>query len=406
MVTKGVSVFNKIKDKVKRLIKPIEGAKDVVGSSIDFLQRKTGQIGTLELLEHSQRVTFWDFDGTLTGTIDMSITWFDFDRKENILYFYTAKRSFNKLQSSEVRASTLYDVGDFKPGESLRRRGKIKDTLPEPWERKKKYIKLAQSDFRSNFHGEKLSKLTLTKGIDTPPSSVPPIWPNGTVYNPNTTDCYKTTFDWTSSDVSGDDPVGYLDNNELLFIRGDDSEYPDDCKLYNTRGTFAKDYFCQSDEGTDEEKNRATSWSYNVVFLEYAYIQKGDTDKYPVETVDLGSKIYNPKIPAGGTVDDKSKYYDPFMKCIRDGLKKDDNWKKNFWAYWWDPSTKKVHGAVYMDREANEADGVSPWVIKRKYPEKDKVPDCTKWPVVAFVCKEHLPINFQSYDKDESKDDS
>jgi hypothetical protein len=49
--------------------------------------------------------------------------------------------------------------------------------------------------------------------------------------------------------------------------------------------------------------------------------------------VDLGSKVYNPKISAGGSITDKSKYYDPFMKCIRDGLKKDDNWKKNYWAY-------------------------------------------------------------------------
>jgi hypothetical protein len=55
-----------------------------------------------------------------------------------------------------------------------------------------------------------------------------------------------------------------------------------------------------------------------------------------------------------------------------------------------------VHGAVYMDRAASEADGVSPWVIKRKYPKKDEIPDCSQWPVVAFVCKEHLPINFQS----------
>jgi hypothetical protein len=196
MVTKGVSVFNKIKDKVERLIKPIEGSKDVVGSSIDFLQRKTGKIGTLELLEHNQRVNFWDFDGTLTGTIDMSITWFAFDRQENKLSFYTAKRSFDKLQSGEVRASALFDVGDFKSvEESPKRRGKMKDTLPDPWTRTVKSIKLAQSDFRSDFHGEKLSKLTLTKGICTPSSSVPAIWRNGTVYDPKTRDCYKTTFD-------------------------------------------------------------------------------------------------------------------------------------------------------------------------------------------------------------------
>jgi hypothetical protein len=57
-----------------------------------------------------------------------------------------------------------------------------------------------------------------------------------------------------------------------------------------------------------------------------------------------------------------------------------------------------------MDREANEADGVSPWVIKRKCPPKDSIPNCTEWPVVAFVCTEHLPIEFQKYDKDDDKD--
>lgn len=411
MVTKGIDVVQKIRAKVKTLVKPfsLEGAKDTVLSSIDFLQRKTGKIGEVELLEHSQRVTFWDFDGTISGSVAMSITWFGFDRETSILTFYTAKREFNKLQSGEVKASDLFDRANiFKNGENLKRVGKMKSNLPVPWERSEKSIKLALSAFESNFHGEKLANLTLTKGvgnIDNLPS-VPPVWPNGIIYDPITTDCYKTTFDWTSADVSGDQPVGYLDNNDLLFIQGDDDEYPaDDCARFDTKGTFVKDYFYQSDTG-NKEQNEALCWSNKIVFLEYAYIEEGNT-KYPVEKVSF-KKVYNPKLPRKrqGEPVDKSEYYDPFMKCIQDGLKENENWRKNYWAFWWDPNTMFVHGAVYKDRDGNEAPGVSPWVIKRKYPSRsDAHPDCTKYPVVAFVCKEHLPINFQSYKDYEGKDE-
>ncbi|QGA15015.1 hypothetical protein EYB26_002671 [Talaromyces marneffei] len=281
MVTKGIDVVQKIRDKVKTLVKPfsLEGAKGTVLSSIDFLQRKTGKIGEVELLEHSQRVTFWDFDGTISGTIVMSITWFGFDRETSILTFYTAKREFNKLQSQQVKASDLFDrKRDFKGSERLKRVGKMKSKLPDPWERSEKSIKLAQSDFESNFHGEKLASLTLTKGVGNMDnlSNVPPVWPNGIIYDPVTTDCYKTTFDWKSADVSGDQPVGYLDSNDLLFIQGDDDEYPaDDCSQFDTRGTFVKDYFFQSDTG-DKEQNEALSFSNKIVFLEYAYIEEGN----------------------------------------------------------------------------------------------------------------------------------
>ncbi|EEA25394.1 hypothetical protein TMatcc_006385 [Talaromyces marneffei ATCC 18224] len=412
MVTKGIDVVQKIRDKVKTLVKPfsLEGAKGTVLSSIDFLQRKTGKIGEVELLEHSQRVTFWDFDGTISGTIVMSITWFGFDRETSILTFYTAKREFNKLQSQQVKASDLFDrKRDFKGSERLKRVGKMKSKLPDPWERSEKSIKLAQSDFESNFHGEKLASLTLTKGVGNMDnlSNVPPVWPNGIIYDPVTTDCYKTTFDWKSADVSGDQPVGYLDSNDLLFIQGDDDEYPaDDCSQFDTRGTFVKDYFFQSDTG-DKEQNEALSFSNKIVFLEYAYIEEGNKNRYNVEKV-LFKKVFNPKMPRkpSGQPVDKSEYYDPFMKCIQDGLKEEGKWRKKYWAFWWDPATMYVHGAVYMDRCANEDAGVSPWVIKRKYPSRsDNYPDCSKYPVVAFVCKEHLPINFQSYKDYEGKDE-
>jgi hypothetical protein len=198
-----------------------------------------------------------------------------------------------------------------------------------------------------------------------------------------------------------------LDNNDLLFIQGDDDEYPaDDCSRFDTRGTFVKDYFYQPDV-EDKEQRKALSWSNKIVFLEYAYIKEGVTDITTVEKVEF-KRVSNPKLPRkkqGETVD-KSEYYDPFMKCIQDGLKEKEKWRKNYWAFWWEPDTQYVYGAVYKDRDANAAPGVSPWVIKRKYPARnDPHPNCAEYPVVAFVCKEHLPINFQSYKDYEGKDE-
>ncbi|EEP79437.1 predicted protein [Uncinocarpus reesii 1704] len=398
----GVKVFQKIKKKISIL----SGAGDLAKSSIDLLQRKTGKVNSTDFLEPNQRITFWDFDGTITGGMDMSLTWFRLDYEENkktaLLHFDTATTTFNKLKSySEIRASELFEVPkDFKTGEKLKRQGsRLRSTLPEGWTAKSKTISLTTPLVRCNFHGQKISNLTLTCGQvpDCSTADSLPAWSDGVLYNPITTKVYKKTFDIYCSDVRTDAAVGYLDNSHLLYVEGDVDEYkPLDYHLYTTKGTFIRHYFYQPPSSSNISKMRATAWSHKVVFLEYAFIQPDPTGTYKnLQVVEFPREVGDPKIATGlQAPPPRSRWYEPFLDAVREGLCSGDNWKKRYWAYWFDPDKDRVYGAVYKSRRVNEKAGVSPWIIRRRYPPTHENLRPADWPVVAFVCQGDMPINF------------
>ncbi|KAI1110212.1 hypothetical protein F5Y14DRAFT_455229 [Nemania sp. NC0429] len=408
----GVKVFQRIKKKIGIF----SGAGGVAGSSIDLLQRKTGKVNTTDFLEPNQTVTFWDFDGTITGGMDMSLTWFrldyDDDKKTAVLHFDTATTTFNKLKShNEIRASTLLDVpAVFEKGEKLKRQGtKLQSPLPEGWTAKTKRINLATPLVRCNFLGQKISNLTLTAGDVPDPTGTDllPVWSHGMLYNPATTKAYKTTFNRYPNTWATNSQVGHFDTTtHLLYLEGDVNEYPDDdCKAQATNGTFIRHYFYQPLSCSQEQKEK-TAWSHKVVFLEYAFIQPDQTGTYrkqkkTPEIVKFPCSVSNPKIKIGQAKDaETSNHYRPFLDAVQEGLREGENWKKRYWAFWFEPVSKHVYGAVYPKAEDMCA-GVAPWIIKRKYPCPKKnpagVPDAQDFPVVAFVCQGDLPINFYNH---------
>ncbi|KAK6358015.1 hypothetical protein TWF730_007369 [Orbilia blumenaviensis] len=376
MVTKGSSVIKKIGgvlETTTRTTKKVKDANSWLYSGIDFLQRKTGEV-----------------------------------LKKNILEFNTVRRDFGKLsQNDGVKTDDLFVTGDFNPNEALRRLGKIKDQLPTGWTRDSppQRVKLAMLDFRLNYHAENIPRLRLQFGSATPPDDAPPLWVAGILYDPDNANVYKTAFDWTDARIPQDITIGLPDGGNLLYIRADESEFKDDPAAYArwaTKRTFSREFQCRAGGASGNlDKLKALCWNANAVFLENAFIRPGDLGQYKVEVIDMG-ETYNPRNKPG-EANIPSNWYNPFLKCVQDGLQKGDNWSKDFWAFWWDPDTRLVHGAVWMDTKPSS--NFYPWEIHRRAPPHgDTTRDFTKWPVIAFISKEHMPLSFKSFDNDEGVD--
>ncbi|KAI1420808.1 hypothetical protein F5Y12DRAFT_771349 [Xylaria sp. FL1777] len=402
--SKGKKVYEKIKDKIEFLV----GTKDTAMSSIGFLQSKTGKINTTDFLDPNETITFWDFDGTITGGMDMSLTWFRFEyddaKKTAVLHFDTATTTFNKLESyREIVASSLLNVPtDFKKGEKLKRQGsKLRDKLPAGWTAKTKSIILATPLVRCNFQAQKISNLCLTIGDTSsgPDDQALPVWSHGMLYDPTTKKAYKDTFNIESDKVRTDDKIGYMDTNHLLYIEGDANEYQRaDFDSQATKGTFIRHYFWRPPSEWSQEKRKKTAWSHKVVFLEYASIQRDPTGTYKgLQLAMFPCKIENPKIETGSPRDaPMSTHYEPFLDALRRGLCEGENWKKRWWAFSFSPDFKRVFGAAYPDGK-DMHEGVPPWIIRRRNPPTTPKPDPRDWPVVAFVCQGSMPINFYDH---------
>jgi len=93
------------------------------------------------------------------------------------------------------------------------------------------------------------------------------------LYNPLTSEVYKTTFNIYRPDARTDDPVGYLDDTRLLYVDGDVDEYSTVLHFPHYEGYLYQALSLPATRVHDINKNRATVWSHKMVFLVYAIIQ-------------------------------------------------------------------------------------------------------------------------------------